>query len=415
VPSKSLQRETGVSNKDAFYQALHSLEEKGEVKVDKDHWARLAPPAREVEATLVSISERFGFARPKTGEDIFVPGRDLNGAFLGDTVLLCDLQKRDRGPSGRERRVVKRAENKITGTVHVDEAGLKNKFGQYLNAATPYEANYNNTLGYVFYYLKFKDDISANKYFEAYYDGTETDEDGNTIINQEELKKRAKVYISDKDLNIKFDQMLYLVAGNVMNNYYNAGGAPLQKATYFGDNQQPELRLLEEGQRIGQKYVGYQLGLTPSKNTTGVMRLSPTAPRLVSETIVNFQDPDFKSKVTEAETVKTEADTGVSGAVLRICKGDYTVSSAMKGLLVADGDVTVSADFTGLILATGKVNVAGAVKMQSDMVTVGKLFDYIRTDEALSPLFRDLNGTLKKRPGDLAECIGYQNWVKNSY
>ncbi len=125
VPSKSLQRESGVSNKDAFYQALHSLEEKGEVKVDKDHWARLAPPAREVEATLVSISERFGFARPKTGEDIFVPGRDLNGAFLGDTVLLCDLQKRDRGPSGRVRRVVKRAENKITGTVHVDEAGAR--------------------------------------------------------------------------------------------------------------------------------------------------------------------------------------------------------------------------------------------------------------------------------------------------
>ncbi len=302
------------------------------------------------------------------------------------------------------------------GEVHVDEVGLKNKFGQYLNAATPYEANYNNTLGYVFYYLKFKDDISANKYFEAYYNGTEVDEDGNTIINQEELQKKAKVYISDQDLNIKFDQMLYLVAGNVMNNYYNADGAPLQKATYFGDNQQPESRLLEEGQRIGQKYVGYQLGLTPSKNTTGVMRLSPTAPRLVSETIVNFQDPDFKSKVTEAETVKTEADTGVSGAVLRICKGDYTVSSAMKGLLVADGDVTVSADFTGLILATGKVSVANTgIKMQSDMVTVGKLFDYIRTDEALSPLFRDLNGTLKKRPGDLAECIGYQNWVKNSY
>lgn len=308
------------------------------------------------------------------------------------------------------------------GEVHVDEAGLKNKFGQYLNETTPYEANYNNTLGYVFYYLKFKDDIAANKYFEAYYNGTEVDEDGNTIVNKEELQKKGKVYISDKDLNIKFDPMLYLVAGNVINNYYNANGTSLQKATYFGDNQQPELRLLEEGQRIGQKYVGYQLGLTPSKNTEGNMRLSSEEPppRLVSETIVNFQDSEFKKKVTEAETVKTEADTGVSGAVLRICKGDYTVPSemgGMKGLLVVDGDVTVSADFTGLILATGKVTVAdnNSIKMQSDMVTVGKLFDYIRTDEALSSLFRDLNGTLKKRPSDLAECISYQNWVKNSY
>lgn len=303
------------------------------------------------------------------------------------------------------------------GGIHVDEAGLKNKFGQYLDDTTPYEANYSNTTPkYVFYYLKFKNDDAANKYFEAYYNGTEVDEDGNTIINREELQKKSKVYISDKDLNIKFDQMLYLVAGNVMNNYYNANGAALQKATYFGDGQQPESQLLEEGQRIGQKYVGYQMGLTPSKNTTGNMRLPSAAPQLVSQTIVNFEDAKFKEKVKEAVTKKTEEDTGVSGAVLQICKGDCTVSNKMKGLLVVDGDVTVAADFTGLILATGKVNVANTgIQMQSDMVTVGKLFDYIRTDEALSSLFRDLNGTVKKRPSDLAECISYQNWVKNSY
>lgn len=125
VPSRSLQRESGVRDKDAFYEALHHLEEAGEVKVDKDHWVKLAPPVKEVEAMLVSISERFGFAKPKIGEDIFIPGRDLNGAFVGDTVILCDLQKRDRGPSGRVKRVVKRSENKITGTVHIDEYGAK--------------------------------------------------------------------------------------------------------------------------------------------------------------------------------------------------------------------------------------------------------------------------------------------------
>lgn len=303
------------------------------------------------------------------------------------------------------------------GGVHVDVGALKNKFGQYLDATTPYEANYNNTLGYVFYYLKFKDDYSANKYFEDYHDnGQELDEDGNTIISKDELQKKSKIYISDKDLGIKFDQMLYLVAGNVMNNYYSANGTSLQKATYFGNNQVPANELLDEGKRMGQKYVGYQLGLTPSKNTTDNMRLSSAEPPLVSDTIVDFNNSKFLEKVTEAETVKKEEDTGVAGAVLRICKGSYTVSTEMKGLLIADGDVTVSANFTGLILATGKVNVTNTgIKMQSDMVTVGKLFDYIRTDEALSSLFRDLNGTSKKRPSDLAECIIYQNWVKNSY
>ncbi len=125
VPSRSLQRESGVTSKDAFYQALHSLEENGEVKVDKDHWVKLCPPSRETEAKLVSLSAKFGFARPGRGEDIFIPGRDLNGAFVGDTVLLCDLQKRDRGPSGRVKRVVKRGMDKLTGTVHMDETGAR--------------------------------------------------------------------------------------------------------------------------------------------------------------------------------------------------------------------------------------------------------------------------------------------------
>ena len=125
VPSKSLQRESGVRNKDAFYQALHSLEEMGEVKIDKDHWVKLAPLVKELEAELVSLSQRFGFARPKagTGEDIFIPGRDLNGAFLGDTVLLYDLQKREKGPSGKVKRILKRGENKLTGTIRADSYG----------------------------------------------------------------------------------------------------------------------------------------------------------------------------------------------------------------------------------------------------------------------------------------------------
>lgn len=120
VPSKSLQREAGIRDKDAFYQALHSLEDKGEVTVDKDHWAKLVPPAKEVEATIVSLSERFGFARPKIGEDIFIPGRDLNGAFVGDTVILTDLRKQDKGPSGRVKRIVERSDKKITGTMRME-------------------------------------------------------------------------------------------------------------------------------------------------------------------------------------------------------------------------------------------------------------------------------------------------------
>ncbi len=124
VPAKSLLREAGISDKTAFYDALHSLEAVGEIKVDKDHWVQLVPRTGDIEATLVSLSEKFGFAKPKTGtEDIFIPGSALNGAFVGDEIIIGDLQKRDRGPSGRVKRIVKRSESAVTGTLHIGEQG----------------------------------------------------------------------------------------------------------------------------------------------------------------------------------------------------------------------------------------------------------------------------------------------------
>ncbi len=124
VPSRSLMREAGMHDKDAFYDALHSLKDKGEIQVDKDHWVKLVPRGGDIEAEIVSLSERFGFARPKLGgEDIFVPGSGLKGAFLGDQVILTDLQKRDKGPSGRVKRIVSHQEKPMTGTLHIDELG----------------------------------------------------------------------------------------------------------------------------------------------------------------------------------------------------------------------------------------------------------------------------------------------------
>ena len=124
MPSKSLMREAGITDKAAFYDALHRLEEVGELKVDDQHWVKLLPRDGDLEATLVSLSERFGFARPKNGtEDIFIPGSALNGAFLGDEVVLTGLQARDKGPSGKVKRIVRKSEAKLTGTVHLERAG----------------------------------------------------------------------------------------------------------------------------------------------------------------------------------------------------------------------------------------------------------------------------------------------------
>lgn len=126
VPSRALMREAGVMNKNAFYEALRSLKEAGEVKVDKDHWVTLVPDSGDIEAQLVSLSEKFGFARPKNGTgDIFIPGSALKGAFVGDELVLSDIQQREKGPSGRVKRIVARASGSVTGTVHLDPGGAR--------------------------------------------------------------------------------------------------------------------------------------------------------------------------------------------------------------------------------------------------------------------------------------------------
>lgn len=126
VPVKSLMRESGVRNQTDFENSLLSLRDNGEIVMDKDQWVKLSSHAGDVEATLISLSERFGFARPKIGgEDIFVPGSALKGAFVGDVILLTDLRKGDKGPSGRVKRIVSRGEGAVTGTVHIDENGAR--------------------------------------------------------------------------------------------------------------------------------------------------------------------------------------------------------------------------------------------------------------------------------------------------
>ncbi len=126
VPAKSLMREAGIRDKEEFYNSLKDLEENGEITVDRDHWVKLTSHTGDIEATLVSISERFGFARPKNGsEDIFIPGAALKGAFLGDDIVLTDLRKGDKGPSGKVKRVIRHAQNSMTGTVRIDENGAR--------------------------------------------------------------------------------------------------------------------------------------------------------------------------------------------------------------------------------------------------------------------------------------------------
>ena len=124
--ARQLLKKTGVLDKLAFYYALRSLKDRRMILLDREHNAKLIPVGEDVEATLVSLSKNFGFARPDGGgDDIFIHGSALQGALVGDKIIVGDIRKDDRGPSGRVRRIVEHKPAQTTGTVSITDEGIE--------------------------------------------------------------------------------------------------------------------------------------------------------------------------------------------------------------------------------------------------------------------------------------------------
>ena len=124
--ARQLLKKAGVFDKLAFYDALRSLKDRRMILLDREHNAKLIPVGEDVEATLVSLSKNFGFARPDGGgDDIFIHGSALQGALVGDKIIVGDIRKDDRGPSGRVRRIVEHKPAQTTGTVSITDEGIE--------------------------------------------------------------------------------------------------------------------------------------------------------------------------------------------------------------------------------------------------------------------------------------------------
>lgn len=301
--------------------------------------------------------------------------------------------------------------------------GLLDDFPGLLNTSQPYTADYSNTGSYVFYYLNFKDTASANKYFKQYYNKMDQDEDNEEVTNASLLKKRGEIYISDKDAaGLKISPSLYLVAGNIVDNYNN--GTSLKEANYFKNDGTPKEGLLKDGFEQGSEYVGLMTTLVPGRSI-GFMRLTDTQKKEESGLLVSGQIIN-NSKLTTEKTVDVPDSYtgGISGAKIQLMPSgtsdgagtDGATVTIRKGLVIAGKgvNVKVSSDFTGLILSSGKVTMsASSPSMTADPVLVNQILEYIKTDKELSGLFYGFSGVLTDNPTAMSECVSYDNWKKN--
>ena len=282
------------------------------------------------------------------------------------------------------------------------DALLASNIRTFLDSSNPVTTNHLQGEQITYFFLKFKDENNANQYFKKFY----SDED-----NKTELERSARTYITsvigDDGVasGLKLDSSLYLLAGNIINNYKMDGTSEMKEANYFNNLGQPKVDILSDGIIKGKEYVGRQLTLLPHSAST--MRMDdPEEKPIVTSRIIDFGQISGDKKIVYPEL----------NASIFITDGNTSVTSSIdRGIIVAAGNVTVNKNFEGLIIAKGTVTVEGKVTASNNIVLTREILKQVVKDESINRVFREYktfdSNTVKKV--SVSDYITYKNWSKN--
>lgn len=121
---KTLRAQEGQRRRTLFH-VLDELCTEGKIEVTEKNRYRPAKKAEATEATIVSVSRNFAFARPDGGgEDIFIPVEKLGDAIPGDRVQLIGIRREAKGPSAGVKSIIEPRSRTVTGTVCLEEGNM---------------------------------------------------------------------------------------------------------------------------------------------------------------------------------------------------------------------------------------------------------------------------------------------------
>lgn len=304
---------------------------------------------------------------------------------------------------------------------------------QHTDASGNYDklitANFSNTGNYVYLYLNFASESKANEYFSNYYSGM--DETGEA--NKTNLDDKATTYISMSDNDgMKISPALYLIAGNIIHNYYAVGGSKQQSPNYYDSSGNPNMALLEDGRAKMKNYLGLQKTLLPS-GSDGISdirgELNSPSSELVCDVILNIDtggtDTSDDNRFMRGSETLPDVETTVPGHsdigtnnhwVMHFHNENYDIPTNIhKGLILCAKDVTVRSDFEGLIIAGGKVSIEAGGSYKANPAMIGEILEMIRSNREKDwwKYFRCLDDE-EKSSVNVADCISYENWERNS-
>ncbi|MDK2871063.1 MAG: ribonuclease [bacterium] len=99
--------------------AVEELEKEGKVFIDSRGRATLASKLKLLAGRIKVHPRGFAFFKTESGEEVFIPPSQLNGAMNGDKVFIKVKQEKRRGKYGEVIKVIERAKTKLVGRLQI--------------------------------------------------------------------------------------------------------------------------------------------------------------------------------------------------------------------------------------------------------------------------------------------------------
>lgn len=275
--------------------------------------------------------------------------------------------------------------------------------------------------GGVNYYLNFKSQQDANKFFSTYFDQ-----------NSGKVAGMAGVYL-DKDALIINNNLIMTLNGDIM--YRTASDTAFQEkaVTIQPDNWIDGTGLFWDFcSKMAVRYKSLELGLKDNGqgvtvDNVRIMGTDENGHEIVDKGVDPLFDKliDRAAMVQEIEAHNTSSDPAIRVynpvADVYLIENDakeYRLSNAIaQGIVVATGDVVVEGNFDGLIISGGRVSFNDNASLKSNKLLVTDLFteDQKRTTPLFSQFFWDCPTSAAANIStgfDFDSYISYDGWKK---
>lgn len=105
-------------NLNDFVSAVNKLRDQGKIIITKKGKIISTKATKLVCAKIISMSNGFAFAKAlESDDDIFIFSEKLKLAMVGDTVMIHNIKRSEKGISGEVERIISKGDRTITGTI----------------------------------------------------------------------------------------------------------------------------------------------------------------------------------------------------------------------------------------------------------------------------------------------------------